>query len=319
MSAGASSGGRLGRWLGGLSRNHLGALLMLSAAAVQMINATLVKLLAAGGMDAFQIALGRAVFAFGALAPFLLWGGRAAFRTKYPRTHFGRALVGAAALVLGFYALAHLPLAVVTTYGFTTPLFVIVLSVLLLGESVRARRWTATAVGFLGVLVMARPGAEAFSLDVLAALGSAFCIALGVTLVKRFPPGESYAVMLFYFCVASLVVAIVPALQSWRDPTLAEWLLLAAVGVVGVAGHALILMAYRVGEASFIAPFDYSKLLFATVIGVLVFAEVPDLWTLAGATIIVASTLYIARREAQLARQGRQPPRPPADKGETPV
>ncbi len=307
--------GALGGRFAALSTNAQGAVWMVGAAAVQMTNVTLIKLLALGGLDAFQIALGRAFFAFGALLPFLLRGGPRAFHTRYPFTHLWRALLGAAAMLLGFLAIAQLPLAVVTTYSFTTPLFAIVLAVFLLGEKVRWRRWAATGAGFCGVLVIARPGAETFDPYVLAALGSAFLIALAVILVKRFPPGESQVVMLFYFCVSSVIVALVPAIEVWRAPTASEWVLLVAVGFVGVGGHALVLKAYRTGETSFVVAFDYTKLIFAAAIGILLFSEWPDGWTLLGAAIIIASTLYIAQREARLARQARvmrdQSARPP--------
>lgn len=288
-----------------LSPNQQGAFWMTAAAAGFTLNAALAKLLALGGMDVFQIALARAFFAFGALTPFLWRGGFKAFSTRHPWVHFWRAMAGAAAMLLGFYAIAHLPLATVTALGFTAPLFTVILAVIILREVVRWRRWTAILIGFLGVLVMVRPGAETFDPNALAAIASAFLVALAATLVKRFPPGESQAVMLFYFCLTSLLVAVVPAISVWRAPTAWEWLLLVGVGFVGVAAHAMFLKAYRTGEASIVAPFDYTKLLFAGIIGFLLFHEVPDLWTLAGAAVIILSTLYIARREARI----RPPPR----------
>ena len=293
-----------------LGANQQGALLLVVSAFGATINSTLAKLLANGGMDPFQISLARAFFAFGALLPFLLRGGIQRFRTRHPWVHFWRATVGSAAMFLGIYAVAHLPLATVTALSFTTPLFTVLLAAVLLKEKVRWRRWTATGVGFAGVLMMVRPGAEAFDPNALAALTAALFVALAATLVKRFPPGESQAVMLFYFCVTSLLVAIVPAIAVWREPTWREWLLLAGVGLVGVTAHALFLKAFRTGEASFIAPFDYTKLVFALLIGFLLFDEVPDAWTLGGAAVIVASTFYIARREARQARLARaaQPP-----------
>ena len=294
-----------------LGANQQGALLLVASALGATINATLAKLLANGGMDPFQIALARAFFAFGALLPFLLRGGLARFRTRHPWVHFWRATVGSAAMFLGIYAVAHLPLATVTALSFTTPLFTVVLAAVLLKETVRWRRWTATAVGFAGVLIMVRPGAETFDPNALAALTAALFVALAATLVKRFPPGESQAVMLFYFCVTSLLVAVIPASAVWRAPNWQEWLLLAGVGLVGVSAHALFLKAFRTGEASFVAPFDYSKLIFAGIIGFLLFDELPDGWTLAGAAVIIASTLYIARREARVVRQQRRAPPPP--------
>ncbi len=268
------------------------------------LNGVLVKWLGAGGMNPFQIALARAVFALAAVLPFAWQAGARVFRTRHPGIHLVRGLAGGGAMLCGFYALTRLPLADVTALGFTTPLFTIVLAVLLLKEKVRWRRWSATAVGFLGVLIMLRPGAGAVDPAALVALAMAFGIALAVTLVKRLPPEESRITMLMIFSVVSILLAAVPAVAVWRPPTWQEWLLLAAVGVHGLGAQSLIIRAYQSGEASFVAPFEYSKLLLAGLLGYLFFAERPDLWSLAGALVIVASTLYIARREAA---HGRRP------------
>jgi drug/metabolite transporter (DMT)-like permease len=291
-----------------LSPNLQGALWMLASALVFTANGVLVKALAAGGMPVFQIALARAGFALIAILPFVWMAGRHAFRTSHWGTHAIRAVCGAGAMLCGFFALSRLPLAEVTAINFTTPLFATVLGIVLLGEVVRWRRWTATLVGFAGVLVMLRPVAlftgEGVPLEgFLAALGMAFGIAVAVVMVKRLPKSEHQAIMVFYFCIASLAMAVVPAIQVWQEPTWQQWLLLAGVGVVGASGQSLIIKAYRLGETSFVAPFDYSKILFAVLLGFVFFGEVPDAWALAGAAIIVASTLYIARREHRLGLQ----------------
>ncbi|WP_375593110.1 DMT family transporter [Algihabitans albus] len=288
-----------------LSPNLEGALWMLASALVFTANGVLVKALAETGMSFFQIALARAGFALLAILPFVYLAGWRALRTAYPGTHVIRAVCGAGAMLSGFYALSHLPLADVTAIGFTTPLFATILAILFLGETVRWRRWTATLVGFGGVLIMLRPGAllsgEGIALDgFLAALGMAAGIAVAVIMVKRLPKSEHQAVMLLWFCLASIALAVVPAIQAWQNPSLEQWLMLAGVGVIGVSGQSLIIRAYRAGEASFVAPFDYSKILFAMAFGFLFFAEIPEIWTLAGAAVIVASSLYIAQREVKL-------------------
>lgn len=288
-----------------LSPNLEGALWMLASALVFTANGVLVKALAETGMSFFQIALARAGFALLAILPFVYLAGWRALRTAYPGTHVIRAVCGAGAMLSGFYALSHLPLADVTAIGFTTPLFATILAILFLGETVRWRRWTATLIGFGGVLIMLRPGAllsgEGIALDgFLAALGMAAGIAVAVIMVKRLPKSEHQAVMLLWFCLASIALAVVPAIQAWQNPSLEQWLMLAGVGVIGVSGQSLIIRAYRAGEASFVAPFDYSKILFAMAFGFLFFAEIPEIWTLAGAAVIVASSLYIAQREVKL-------------------
>lgn len=271
---------------------------MIGASLGFTINSAFVKTLSAEGLDTFQIAFARALFSSLALAPFFYRSGLGALRSSVPALHVTRAVSGSLAMVCGFYAVGQLPLAEFTALTFTQPLFVILLAVLILKEQVRWRRWLATAVGFLGVLIMVRPGAAAFDPAALIALASVLGIALAVVMVKKLPPNESHVTMLAYFCIASIVMTVGPALYAWQDPTLFQWALLAAVGFLGVASQAMIIRAYRSGEASFVAPFDYLKLILAGLIGFLVFAEVPDHWTAAGALVIVGSTFYIARREA---------------------
>ena len=286
-----------------LSPNHRGALWMIAASAGFTVNSAMVKTLIGGeaglgGLDVFQVAFARALFSFALVVPFLLRAGPAALRTRHPFLHAIRAFAGAAAMVCGFYAVGHLHLADFTALSFTQPLFVTLLAVVILGEVVRWRRWLATAVGFAGVLIMVRPGAGTFDPAALIALLSVFGIAIAVCMVKRLPQGERHATLLAYFCLMSLAITAVPALVVWTPPSLDQWLLLAGVGTLGVVSQAMIIRAYRCGEASFVAPFDYLKLILAGLIGFFVFSEVPGPWTLLGAAVIVGAALYIARREA---------------------
>ncbi|HEY9549452.1 MAG TPA: DMT family transporter [Kiloniellaceae bacterium] len=295
-----------------LSPNHRGALWMIAASLGFTVNSAMVKSLTAGGLDVFQIAFARALFSFALVAPFLLRAGARALHTRHPVLHGIRAFAGAAAMLCGFYAVGRLHLADFTALSFTQPLFVTVLAVILLGEVVHWRRWLATAVGFLGVLVMMRPGAAGFDPAALVALASVFGIAVAVCMVKRLPEGESHATMLAYFCLMSLALTVVPAAVRWTPPSASQWLLLAGVGSLGVVSQAMIIRAYRSGEASFVAPFDYLKLILAGLIGFAVFGEVPGPATLLGAVVIVGAAVYIARREAAQA-----PARPAGDR--TPV
>ncbi len=296
-------GGLRARWLA-LSPNLRGAVWMVGAALGFTVNGALVKALGAMGLPTMQIAFARAFFTLLVVLPFLWHAGLGALATTAPGLHLIRALAGAGAMVCGFYAFVLLPLADVTALTFTTPLFTIVLAVLLLGERVRWRRWTATAIGFLGVLIMVRPGAGSLEPGALLAIAMAFGIAVATVMVKRLPAGESHAAMLFWFCVASLLMTAVPAALVWQAPSPTEWLLMVSIGALGGGAQALIIRAFSTGEATFVAPFDYSKLLLAVAIGLVFFSELPDLWSLLGAAVILGSNLYIARRDAALERIG---------------
>ena len=211
-------------------------------------------------------------------------------------------MIGYTAMVLGFYAVTHLPLADATALSFTRPLFMIVLAVLFLGEQVRWRRWSATGVGFIGVLVMARPGEAGLDIASLSAIaGTLFVAGVGVML-KRLSTTERPETIIFYFTVISSILALGPALYVWRTPTAPEVLGLIAIGALGSLGQYLTIRSYRIAEATAVDPVDYARLLIATFFGFLLFRELPDIWTVVGALIIIASTLYITRREARLRR-----------------
>ncbi len=288
-----------GAWLR-LSDNHRGAIWMVAAATGFTLNSALVKALGAADFHPFQLAFLRTAIAFVALLPVVWHTGAAHIRSRHPGIHAIRGLFGGAAVVAGFTGLTLMPLADFMALTFTTPLFIIVFAVLLLGERVRWRRWSATAVGFLGVLIMVRPGAGSLELGALCALGMALGVAMASIMVKRLPAEETALSMLFWFSLSSTFLIAPLAASVWRAPTAEEWLWLTVMGTLGAGAQFFIIRAYKTGEATFVAPFDYSKLLIAGLVGFFVFAEVPDVWSLVGAAVIIAATLYIARREAAI-------------------
>lgn len=275
-----------------------GALWMLAATAVYSVQGLLVKLLGQR-LSPFEVAFFRCLFGLLLLLPFLA-GTRSYRISGSPWMHLLRALVGVSGMFCGFYAVTYLPLATATAITFTKPLFLIVLAVLFLGEEVRWRRWTATAVGFIGVLIVARPGSEAFSPAMLVALLGSFLIADVAVLVKKLSATDRNVTIMFYFGVITTIVAAVPAWFVWQTPLGLEWLLLVFVGGAASLGQYCTLRALRVAEATAVMPFDYARLLFAGVFGFVFFAEVPDGWTLLGIGVLVGSTLYIAQREMRL-------------------
>ncbi len=292
------------RWTA-LPPNLRGAVWVLLASAGFSLMASLVKLLGQT-LDSFQIVFFRCVVGLAVMLPVVARMGPRVLRTDAPFIHLGRALAGLTAMSAGFYALSHLPLATATAITFTKPLFLIIVAALLLGERVGWRRLTATGTGFVGVLIMLRPGA---GLDpaMLAALLQALSIAMAVVMVKKLPAAESTATVLISFAVLSTLFSVGPALAVWRSPTPEEWLLAVAMGLLGTASQAAIVRGYRTGEATALAPFDYARLVFASLLGLVLFAELPDAWTWAGVAVIMGSSLYIARREARLGRTRPMP------------
>ena len=253
-----------------------------------------------------QLMFFRSVFAFLPLAPLILRSGWAgALRSQKLGGHALRSLFGLCALGCFFWSLALLPLADATAITFAAPLFVTALSLPLLGEVVRARRWTAVAVGFVGVLVMIRPGAGVFQPTSLLPLAAALFLALMVIQIRRLTRTESNTTIVLYYTIISTLVtgAVVPF--YWVTPGLTDLLLLAAVGVLGGTGQLVLTAAYRRTEASILAPFDYTAMVWAVLFGYLLWGELPasNIWL--GVAIVIASGIYIIYREAVL-----RPPRP---------
>lgn len=301
-STASNAAAPLAGWWLALPANVRGALWILAASILFSCMAATVKTVGAR-LDSFQIAFFRCAFGLIAILPFMLRAGPQVFRTRRPVLHIVRALTGLTAMFCGFYSITHLPLADATAISFAKPLFMILLAVLFLGETVRWRRWTATAVGFAGVLVMINPGENGLNPAMAAALVGTLCVAVVVVLVKRLSATEAPLTILFTFGLVSTAVSALPAAYVWQTPTWLELTLLILIGCLGAAGQSCAIRGFRVGEATAVVPFDYSRLLFAGALGYALFGDVPTANTLAGAALIVASTLYIALREARLGKK----------------
>jgi drug/metabolite transporter (DMT)-like permease len=282
-------------------RNLEGALWMIASGIVFSAQGAIVKLLGMR-LDSFEIAFFRCVFGLLVVLPFVFRGGTALFLTGRPGLHVVRALVGVSGMFCGMYALTRLPLADATAISFAKPLFAVVLAATFLGELVGWRRWTATAAGFVGVVVIVRPGTQTFELAHVAALLGAFLIADVIVLVKKLQGSEKNATIMAYFGIVTSIASLGPALLVWQTPTWTELALLAGIGATASSGQWMALKAFRAAEASAVVPYDYLRLVFAIVYGWLFFAEVPDGWTLAGSAILIGATLYIAYREIRLGK-----------------
>lgn len=296
----------LARRFEGLPGNIRGAAWITVSALAFTLMATTIKALGPA-LGNFEIAFFRSLFGLCLTLPFCLRGGISRLATKRVRLHLGRAAAGVAAMLCGYYGYIHLPLADATAISFTKTLFMIFLAVLFLGEAVHRRRWTATAVGFVGVLIMLRPGGEGPVFATLVALAGAAAVSVGIVFVKKLTETERPVTILLYYGVLSTLATLPLALATWTAPTSQQLVLMALVAVLAVFGQFCAIRGYRSGEATALVPFGYARLVFAAVVGFVLFQEIPDLWSLAGATVIALSTLYIALREA---RWGKRPPSP---------
>ena len=226
-------------------------------------------------------------------------GGRV--RVKQPKLQVVRGLLLAVSAVLFVLAIQTMPLAEATSVGFISPLLITALSVLVLGEVVRASRWTAIVVGLLGVLVIVRPGTEAFQPAALLVLASSSFWAVAVVLTRRMAGHDPTATTLLWSAVVGLVAMTLVLPFGWAWVGIGDWALAVALGLVASAGQYLMVQAYRFAPASLLAPFSYSSLLWSMALGWALFGALPDIWTLAGAVVIVAAGLVAARPERSLA------------------
>jgi drug/metabolite transporter (DMT)-like permease len=199
-----------------------------------------------------------------------------------------------------------LPLADATAIAFSQPLFSVVVAAAIAGEKVRWRRWSATIIGFAGVLVMVRPGEGSLQLGALVALANAAAVAVSILLVKRLSDTETPLMILTQFAIFSTILLALPAIWVWRWPDLWGWVLAVGIALSATIGQYFWVQAFKSGEMSAVAPFEYMRLPFAVFVGWLVWGEMPVIWTYIGAAIVIGSALYIAHREHQLARERRR-------------
>jgi drug/metabolite transporter (DMT)-like permease len=285
------------RYWRGLPGNFRGAFwMMLSALAFIAVQSVSKEL--GGKFDSFQIAFFRAFFGGLAVLPFLFSRGFSAYKTSNLPFHIGRGVFGAIAIYLMVYAVIHMPLADATVIGFTRTFFMIIFAVIFLGEMVRWRRWAATAVGFSGVLLMLRPGDETFQLAALAAVGASVCFASAHVCIKKCTTRKDHpmTIQTYYWTIAT-IVTFVPALLVWVNPTTHDMMLMVLVGLLSGIAQTLLVYSLNAGEATFVHPFDFTRLIWAALAGWLIFSEPLSIITIAGAAIIISSNVYIARRQ----------------------
>lgn len=289
-----------------VGRPMLGAILMTVAAALFAGLNGLVKYAAELGLDSLQISFLRSVFAACAMMPIMiqpvLKNGIGYLKPVRPWLMLFRGLSASVAVMLWMTAVTKLPLAEVTAISFTAPLFATIGSALLLGEAVRLRRWSAVLIGFVGVLIILRPGMIPMEPGFLWAIGAAGGMAVAVLVIKLLTRTEPADRIVFWTNVILTFGTLGPALYVWVPMTLDMWLVGIAMGVVGAVSHIFLTRAFAAADASIVLPFDYTRLPFVAVVGFFAFGETSDLITWAGAALIAGSAFYVARREQQIAK-----------------
>jgi drug/metabolite transporter (DMT)-like permease len=282
-----------------LPNNARGALWMLASAMSFTVMTMLVKYLGedySPGLQTFY----RQAAGVVVLLPLMLRDPVGTFRTTRPGILLFRSLAGTTGMILSFYSYQELPLADANALSFTRTLWVVPLAALVLKEHVGPRRFTATAIGFLGALVMVRPTGIGIGWPAAAALASALLLALTITGMKVMTRDHAPLTILAWSATLGFFVSIPPAIIGWRMPTAVDFWLLCAMGVLGTVTQGCYIKGMSEGDTAVMAPVDYTRLVFAIILGYALFREIPSSLTMLGAGIIIVSTLYITLRESRL-------------------
>lgn len=251
----------------------------------------------------------RFLFGLVFIAPIVIRMGFGVFRTKRPSMQVARNVVHASAFAIWYTALPLIPLAEMTAIMFTGPLFISIGAWLFLREKVRWRRWLAIAIGFVGVLIILRPGFAEVSFGTWLMLSSVPVIAASQLIAKAQTKVDSTQTIICWQTVLLILLFLPPALLQWQTPSWEQLVILLGCGLIGSAANMAMVQAFQVAEISAVQPMMFLNIVWASILGFLVFSDLPDIWTFVGAGVIIASTTYIARREAQ--QNKATPPLPP--------
>lgn len=278
---------------------------MVLAVALFTIMDAFIKWLAEAGYSTMQLVFFRSFFAFIPLS-FVVFRGswRDALAVRNTSGHLIRCAVGICSMAAFFYAYKVMPLADVVAIGFAAPIFVTALSVPLLGEKVGIRRWSACLVGFAGVLLIVRPGAGLFESGALIALAGTVFYAVAAIAVRHLSRTETSTAIVFYFTLTCTVISAVFLPFEWKSPNLTDLALLILVGLIGGTAQLFMTTAFRSVDIAVVMPFEYTAMLWSVGIGYTVWGDVPGLNVWIGAIFVIASGIYIVRREAKLRRVG---------------
>jgi len=245
-------------------------------------------------------------------AVFYVWfsSGPRAFRTSKPKLQIIRGLLLVVSTLANFIAVRYLRLDQTSAIMFSSPLWVCALSIPMLGETVGPRRWVAVAIGFVGILVIIRPGTENFHWAMLLSLISSVSIAFYLIISRMVAPFDTSQTSVFYASIVGALASAPFAPMNWVPPSGYEWLLIVVMALCGGIGHHILGQAHRMAPAPVLAPFIYTQIISMTAMGYLFFGDVPDGWTFTGVAIVVISGLYLLYRESRAkAKSGKYVPR----------
>ena len=261
----------------------------------------------AGGLPSTQIVFVRNVFS---LLLIVLWEiarvrGVPQFKTQRIFGHFWRATAGICAMEAWFYSLTLLPLTLATALSFTTPIFSTIVAIVFLGERAGIRRWSAIIAGFVGMLIILRPGSDIMSPNAFIVVFSSIMMAIAGTLVKSLTRTEPPETIVFFMALFMVPWSGLLVIGHWQPASTQQFGLILVIALLSTVSHLFLARAYIRADMVTLKPFDFTRLIFTAIFAYLLFGETLDGATIAGSLIIVASTVYIAHREAKLARKAK--------------
>ncbi|MCC7048277.1 MAG: DMT family transporter [Alphaproteobacteria bacterium] len=291
----------------GLPAATCGALWMSVAAVTFSAMNAIIRLLGQE-LPPVELAFFRNFFSLVVMLPWILRYGLGSLNLRRFKLYSMRALMGLVSMLCWFSAVALIPLAEAIALSFTGPLFAVAAAAVVLREKVGWRRWGAVIVGFIGVLIIVRPGQVELSLGATLVLLSALTMAAGALLVKTLARTEPAPSIVAYMVIYLAPMSLIPALFVWEWPQPQHWPYLIALGSIGAVAHLAYTRALAAADASAVMPFDYLRMPFGAAIAFALLGEIPTIWTWTGTGVIVASTMYIAQREIFLRRRRQAVP-----------
>ncbi len=288
------------RLSGRFSRSTLAVFFVSTGSLLLVAMAALVKQLG-NHIPSFELLFFRSGIGFLLVLPLFLKNPMEPLQTKKPFLHLMRGGLGALGNFCFFWTITHMLLADSMALQFSRPLFMIPLAIFFLGERVPLNRTLVSVVGFIGILLYARPFTSGFDANAVIGAAGALFGGLVIVAIKRLAKTEQTRVIMFYYAFWNAVFALIPSLFIWVWPQGIEWVLLILIGFLGIAGQGMITQGLTMGDASALAPLDYSRIVYAAVLGFLLFGEVPGLWSLAGMALIVAASIYLVLTEKKKA------------------
>ncbi len=281
-----------------LPNNVKGGIILMFAAAGFGTMVAMIKLVGAR-LDVFQILLVRQVVMAVIVAPTIMTNFPGSLKTNHFGLQLLRIVLALVAMGFGFTAVVNMPLAEVTAIGFAKSFFVTICAIFFLNEAIGIRRWFAVVTGFIGVLIVLKPGFDGFTIyGVYALIGSAGAGAVMVV-IRILTRTESTTTILTYQALGVGLAVATPGIWFWLWPTPLEWALLIGMGIISYIAQMLNINAYKYGEASVMASLDYVRLIYSVFFGWLLFENLPDIWTWIGAMIIILASIYTIHRENQ--------------------